>query len=215
MKFYSWLNVSIYLLSFGDINKSNSLPPKLKSQYAKQKDELICKPKNLGKLKKNTTCMKENKGSLIFFHHLQVSMRSFSSSIRKTSQFLLCWNSYGWSNILFVLGRASKRSSLLLNLEELNFVDISPDWTYSSTRFVSLFFNKKVRTDFSVLCSLRIWGEIIVHNMKHTFKWMSKFDIIKQKWIKLTLFSNVKCYMCSLLHQKLHLSTLLVSLPVY
>lgn len=87
------------------------------------------------------------KGSLIFFHHLQVSMRSFSSSIRKTSQFLLCWNSYGWSNILFVLGRASKRSSLLLNLEELNFVDISPDWTYSSTRFVSLFL-------------IRRWGRI-------------------------------------------------------
>lgn len=60
MKFHSWLNVSIYLLSFGDINKSNSLPPKLKSQYAKQKDELICKPKNLAKLKKNTTCMKDN-----------------------------------------------------------------------------------------------------------------------------------------------------------
>lgn len=135
MKFHSWLNVSIYLLSFGDINKSNSLPQKLKSQYAKQKDEL------------NTTCMKENWGSLIFFHHLQVSMRSFSSSIRKTSQFLHCWNSYGWSNILFVLGRASKRSSLLLNLEELNFVDISPDWTYSSTRFVSLFL-------------IRRWGRI-------------------------------------------------------
>lgn len=123
-------------------------PPKIKiTVYAKQKDELICKPKNLGKLKKNTTCMKDNKGSLIFFHHLQVSMRSFSSSIRKTSQFLLCWNSYGWSNILFVLGRASKRSSLLLNLEELNSVDISPDWTCSSTRFVSLFL-------------IRRWGRI-------------------------------------------------------
>lgn len=46
-------------------------PPKIKiTVYAKQKDELSCKPKNLGKLKKNTTCMKDNKGSLIFFHHL-------------------------------------------------------------------------------------------------------------------------------------------------
>lgn len=114
---------------------------------------------NLGKLKKNTTCMKENKGSLIFFHHLQVSMRSFSSSIRKTSQFLLCWNSYGWSNILFVLGRASKRSSLLLNLEELNFVDISPDWTYSSTRFVSLFL-------------IRRWGRI------------SQCCVVSEYWMK-------------------------------
>lgn len=147
MKFHSWLNVSIYLLSFGDINKSNSLPQKLKSQYAKRKMSWI-------------QHAWRKIGVHWFFFIISKSVWDHSAH-----QYVKLVNFY-FVEILMVeviscLYLEELQSAVLhyRTLGELNFVDISLDWTCSSTRCVSLFL-------------IRRWGRI------------SQCCVVSEYWMK-------------------------------